>query len=503
MLNRGIQRAVSQRSLKGTLAGTRSRHRIGRFKLPAEMTVPTCEALSPASKSAELSPPDVYLTTIGTGSQMPTEKRSVSATALNIGGRIWLFDCGEGTQLQLWKSTISPPRITRIFISHLHGDHFFGLPAVLCSMNTDRKEYDKPPVEIVGPPGLRRLVRSMLSAGATHLRYLYKVHELHPSSSSVNAEIAQQKLEGNVRHPQEILGKNILPGPDGVWNHIPFSNKDVDTFAVHAVGLRHSQKISSTGFILKETDYPGNFEDPDKVLNLIQSDESRKRLPKRYQKHPHEIFNELKRGVAIEGVLSPTDVLGPTKPGRKIVILGDTFDASTAASMSAGATVVVHEATNGALSNLEKSNENETKKVIARTIMHGHSTPEMAGAFAQAVGAASLVLTHISPQYCGLEMKYPNVITDGFAELARREYDGHVVVANDGMNIVIQGEWQSTDIPSATENERLVLPFVCEKDAESLVRNGTVTPKQAALDAIRATDKFVQIAQDAAREAKT
>ena len=223
--------------------------------------------------------------------------------------------------------------------------------------------------------------------GATHLRYLYKVHELHPSSSSVNAEIAQQKLEGNVRHPQEILGKNILPGPDGVWNHIPFSNKDVDTFAVHAVGLRHSQKISSTGFILKETDYPGNFEDPDKVLNLIQSDESRKRLPKRYQKHPHEIFNELKRGVAIEGVLSPTDVLGPTKPGRKIVILGDTFDASTAASMSAGATVVVHEATNGALSNLEKSNENETKKVIARTIMHGHSTPEMAGAFAQAVGA--------------------------------------------------------------------------------------------------------------------
>jgi len=102
------------------------------------------------------------ITFLGTGGSWPTVKRNVSAIAIKRGGEILLFDCGEGTQRQIQKSKLSYMQISKIFITHYHGDHFLGLPGLIQTMQlNDREE----PLYIYGPRGLRKLVSQILSLG--------------------------------------------------------------------------------------------------------------------------------------------------------------------------------------------------------------------------------------------------------------------------------------------------------------------------------------------------
>ena len=105
---------------------------------------------------------DLEITFLGTASCVPSVTRGVSCTALRYDGATYLFDAGEATQVQAQRTTlVKPGKVEAIFVTHLHGDHTFGLPGLLCLCGQDRDASDQP-IEIFGPEGLRAYVRASL-----------------------------------------------------------------------------------------------------------------------------------------------------------------------------------------------------------------------------------------------------------------------------------------------------------------------------------------------------
>src|SRR4028119_2201127 len=121
----------------------------------------------------------VQITFLGTSSGVPTRSRNVSSLALRLPQRseVWLFDCGEGTQHQILRSEIRVSQITRIFITHMHGDHIYGLMGLLASCglagNPSR-------IDIYGPPKLEEYLRAAGKYSQTHFSYPVKVHTVQP-----------------------------------------------------------------------------------------------------------------------------------------------------------------------------------------------------------------------------------------------------------------------------------------------------------------------------------
>src|SRR5699024_7471552 len=114
----------------------------------------------------------------GTGAGIPSKERNVTSILLNLTAEInelWMFDCGEATQHQLLHTTLKPRKISKIFVTHLHGDHIFGLPGFLSSRSFLGAEND--PLTIYGPPGIRRFIETSLAVSQTHLSYPLSVEE--------------------------------------------------------------------------------------------------------------------------------------------------------------------------------------------------------------------------------------------------------------------------------------------------------------------------------------
>lgn len=229
---------------------------------------------------------------LGTSAGRPTLVRNVTSIALLLpepGSRFWLFDAGEGTQHQLLRTKLKLNKMERIFITHMHGDHTYGLPGILGS----RTYYDGAgKLEIYGPPGIRSYLENVIERSELHLNYELEILEVE---------------EGR------------LPMED-------------DRFAVDTAELQH--RVRCFGYRITERPRPGQL-DLTKLAELgVQ---------------PGPMYGKLKLGHDVTlpsgSKIRSADVVGAPAPGRVITILGDTSPCESAVRLAEGADLLVHEAT--------------------------------------------------------------------------------------------------------------------------------------------------------------
>ena len=228
---------------------------------------------------------------LGTGAGMPSKERNTSSVLLELyeqRGTAWMFDCGEATQHQILKTSIKPRKIEKIFITHLHGDHIFGLPGLLSSRSFLAGEDT---LTIYGPPGIKAFIDMSLSISNTHIKYPLVIEE---------------------------IGEGII-----------FEDEQ---FIVTAKLLQHI--IPTFGYRIEQKNMPGELL-IDKALALG--------VPK------GPLLKQLKNGknVVLEdgSVVNSSDVVGAAKKGTIITILGDTKYCEASIELASGADVLVHEAT--------------------------------------------------------------------------------------------------------------------------------------------------------------
>ncbi|XP_075442462.1 zinc phosphodiesterase ELAC protein 1 [Ascaphus truei] len=355
------------------------------------------------------------VTFLGTGSAYPSPCRGASAVVFRNEGECWLFDCGEGTQTQFMKSPLKAGRITKIFITHLHGDHLFGLPGLLCTVSLQvGSTLTKQPVDIYGPVGLRDFVWRSLEVSHSQLVFPYFVHELIPSQDQCPAEeFKDLSMFGRESGPVgQEQGRTIYEDPEDS-SYMLFDNEQ---FIVKAFKLFH--RIPSFGFVIEERERPGKL-NVQKLRDLgIQ---------------PGPVCGKLKNGVTIvleSGVtISPSDVLEDPVPGRKVCILGDCSGTVGVggARLCYEADLLIHEAT------LDDSQMDKAKE-------HGHSTPKIAAEFANLCRAKKLVLTHFSQRY-----KPPDMVTEGDDDVAVLKKQAESALIR--QDVVLAEDFMTVEIP--------------------------------------------------------
>ncbi len=232
------------------------------------------------------------LTFLGTSAGAPTRLRNVSAVALQFDQQsaFWLFDCGEGTQQQLMRSPLRLSQLQYVFISHLHGDHFYGLPGMLSSRSLQYGA--ETPLTVFGPPGLQRYLQTTFEvSGGSQMGYPLTIREVGP---------------GRV-YEDERMQVDCLP-------------------LVH--------RIASFGYAVSEKDQPGHF-DAEAARNLG--------VP------TGPLYGRLKRGETItlpDGtVINGEKLVGPPIAGRKVVYCCDTVYCQNAIQLAQAADALIHEAT--------------------------------------------------------------------------------------------------------------------------------------------------------------
>lgn len=235
------------------------------------------------------------LTFLGTGAGMPSRLRNVSSLALKLlenRGTVWLFDCGEATQHQILQTTIRPRRIEKIFITHLHGDHIFGLPGLLSSRSFQGGEDE---LIVYGPKGLEQFILTSLKISDTYLKYPLKIVELK---------------EGIIFEDEQ--------------------------FIVEARQLNH--RIKSFGFQIKEKDRPGTL-----LANKLKAAGVK----------PGPLYQKIKEGqnITLEDgrIIEAAKFVGKKQTGRIVTILGDTKKCDNAIYLAKNANLLVHEATFSAI----------------------------------------------------------------------------------------------------------------------------------------------------------
>ncbi|MDO4680878.1 MAG: ribonuclease Z [Aerococcus sp.] len=234
------------------------------------------------------------LTFLGTGAGLPSRNRNVSSLILKLldeSNEMWMFDCGEGTQHQLLKTTLKPRKVSKIFITHLHGDHLYGLPGFLASRGFQGGENDT--LTLYGPRGLGDYIRVSHQVSQTHLNYKIKVVELGRDSG-----IAFENEQYKVTY--------------GLLNH-----------GIRCYGYRVEEAAHPGELLIDKARAAGVPNGP-----LLGKLKQRERIT-------------LADGTILDG----NDFVGPDQPGHIVTIFGDTRYHKPALPLIQDADVLVHEAT--------------------------------------------------------------------------------------------------------------------------------------------------------------
>jgi len=224
---------------------------------------------------------------LGTGGGFPSKERGVASLAVRIDGEVVLFDCGEGSQRQLMLSILSYMKITRIFITHFHGDHFLGTAGMIQSMCLNNRTR---PLEIYGPEGTIHFMTRFLKLGYFNQTMPVTFHEF-----------ADREI------------------------------RDFGSYLVRSIPVDH--EIPSMAYSIEEHRKPGKF-DPGKAMKLG------------VKEGPD--FRKLQSGQTInvdDTTISPEMVMGPPRKGRRIVYTGDTRPVEGLIEFCTDADVLIHEST--------------------------------------------------------------------------------------------------------------------------------------------------------------
>jgi ribonuclease Z len=135
------------------------------------------------------------LTILGSNSAIPAHGRHPTSQILNVNDRLFMIDCGEATQIQLMRYKIRFNKIDHIFISHLHGDHYFGLIGLITSYSLNQRTN---PLHVFGPEGLEEIIHTMLRHSDTQLGYPLLFHAFAPENGKVVFEDAGLRVESLV-----------------------------------------------------------------------------------------------------------------------------------------------------------------------------------------------------------------------------------------------------------------------------------------------------------------
>lgn len=267
---------------------------------------------------------------LGTAGSVPTPKRSLPAIVIHRKNELLIFDCGEGIQRQMIQSGVGFHRKTKVFISHLHGDHILGLPGLLQTMSLLDRERK---LEIYGPLGIEAFVNAIQQTVQFNLTFPLKICEVE------DAKTVCKEKEYEVR---------------AVWaDHV----------------------VPSLAYALIEKPRPGRFNlEKAKALEVPEG----------------PLWSKLQHGSAVElpngRVVTSEEVIGPSRPGRRVVYSGDTRPTDDIEGLAQDADLLIHDGTF----------DDELKD---KAYEDGHSTASQAAEIANKAKAKWLILTHVSARY--------------------------------------------------------------------------------------------------------
>ena len=254
------------------------------------------------------------ITFLGTSSGVPTLTRNVSSLALKLSQKaeVWLFDCGEGTQHQLIKSTIKSSQIRKIFITHMHGDHIYGLPGLLATLGLSGNSKG---IDIYGPSNLKNFISSALKNSYCKISYPLKFFEVE-NSAQTNTNLFEDEL-----------------------------------MEVKCASLKH--RLPAFGYRVNEKDKPGQFNlEKAKKLNIPEG----------------PIYGRLHSGQRVKledgRILNGSDFCGEPRKGESFVYCTDTIFSKRAVELSKNVDLLVHESTFS-----DKDEEMAFEKLHSTTIM--------------------------------------------------------------------------------------------------------------------------------------
>jgi len=299
----------------------------------------------------------IRLTFLGTGAAVPSVDRNVSGLLLEREGEAFLFDCGEGTQRQMMRYAVGFG-VADLFITHYHADHILGIPGLLRTMALQDRSA---PIRLHGPAGVQRHLGALVALGMERPKFPVELVELAP-------------------------GDRV----------------ERDGFAIAVGEARH--RGPCLAYSLVEAPRLGRF-DPALARDLG--------VPE------GPLWGAIHRGEAVTLAdgrrVGPDQLVGPTRPGRKVTISGDTAPHAAVTALAAGADLLVHEATFG---DDEATRARETR----------HSTAREAALVARDAGVRRLLLTHISARY---SREAPELVSEA------REHFAESGVARDGMVVEV------------------------------------------------------------------